>query len=67
MLLDEDRFKDFITEVDEQADITHLWLVTDSEAAFARMRAAVPAHLRTGMLYRDYLRNFSINTEANVS
>ncbi len=40
-----------------------MWLVTTSEEAFARMRAQLPADLRVSMLYRDYLRNFEINTE----
>ena len=47
-------------------DITHVWIVTDSEDAFAEMRSALPSRLATSMLYRDYLRNFRINTRQNL-
>jgi hypothetical protein len=46
--------------------VTHVWLVTDSEEAYAEMRSALPARLAVSMLYRDYLRNFRINTERNL-
>jgi adenine-specific DNA-methyltransferase len=63
VLLDEDYLRGFLTALEERADITHVWLVTDSEAAFARMRARVSGPREVGMLYRDYLRNFRINTD----
>ena len=46
----------------KRPDITHVFLVTDSEAAYAQMCSRLPATLRTSMLYRDYLGNFRINT-----
>jgi len=61
VLLDEDRFRGFLAELAKRPDIDHVWLVTDSENAFARMRSRVPAGRSVGMLYRDYLRNFRIN------
>lgn len=64
VLLDEDRFKDFAKAVRKAKHVTHVWLVTDSDSAFARMRGRLPDGLSVGMLYRDYLRNFRINTEA---
>jgi adenine-specific DNA-methyltransferase len=57
VLFDEDRFRDFAAHLRENPHITTVWLVTDSEAAFARMRSRLPESLRVGMLYRDYLRN----------
>ena len=42
--------------------VTHLYLVTDSESSFNQMRAKLPDGLTTSMLYRDYLGNFRINT-----
>lgn len=63
VLLNEDRFKDFAKAVTDRGDLTRVWLVTDSDAAFARMRDRLPGQLTVGMLYRDYLRNFHINTE----
>ena len=41
----------------------HAHLLTDSEEAFAEMRSELPRRERIGMLYRDYLRSFRINTE----
>jgi adenine-specific DNA-methyltransferase len=63
VLLDEDRVRPFIKAITGRPDITHVWVVTDSEAAFARIKARMPEQLRVGMLYRDYLRNFQINVE----
>lgn len=65
VLLDEDRFRDFEKALALRRDITHIWLVTDSEPAFARMRQRLPAGIRVGMLYRDYLRNFQVNVEGS--
>ncbi|MGH9197464.1 MAG: hypothetical protein ACRD1T_17190, partial [Acidimicrobiia bacterium] len=57
-LLDEDKFKAFRMVLEKRPDISHVWLVTYSDTAFARMRERLPAHCVVGMLYRDYLRNF---------
>lgn len=66
ILLQEQKFKNFYKQVKERPDLTHIWVVTDSEDAFSEMRAMLPAHLITSMLYRDYLRNFRINTRRNL-
>jgi len=63
VLLDEDRFADFSNALRERMDITHVWLVTDSDTAFARMHERLPPGRHIGMLYRDYLQNFRVNTE----
>lgn len=53
----------------ERPDITHVFLVTDSEIAYQQMRARLPkpngpgGPIKASMLYRDYLRNFRINTQ----
>jgi adenine-specific DNA-methyltransferase len=64
VLLDEDSFRPFLTTLQHRPDVTHIWLVTDSEAAFARMRERIPGEQSVSMLYRNYLRNFVINVEA---
>ena len=64
VLLHEGRFRQFRDAVAKRADLTHVWLVTDSEAAFAEMRSKLSHTLDVSMLYRDYLRNFQINTQA---
>ena len=56
------RFRAFQEALEGRPDVTHVWLVTDSQAAFAEMRSALPSRLDVEMLYRDYLRNFRINT-----
>jgi adenine-specific DNA-methyltransferase len=63
VLLNEDALREFLARLGERPDVTHVWLVTDSEGAFARMREQVPGNRTVGMLYRDYLRNFRINAE----
>ena len=63
MLLREGFFRQFAESLQDRADVTHVWLVTDSEGAFADMRSALPDSLRVSMLYRDYLRTFEINTD----
>jgi adenine-specific DNA-methyltransferase len=65
VLFHESRFRPFLAALETRPDVSHVWLATDSEEAFAEMRAALPARLRVSMLYRDYLRNFRINTERN--
>ena len=60
VLFDEDHFKEFLLALCGREDVTHVWLVTDSEGAFARMSVRVPGNRQLGMLYRDYLRNFAV-------
>lgn len=57
----ESRFRQFQAALEKRPEVTHVWLVTDSEEAFAEMSAALPSKVRVSMLYRDYLRNFRIN------
>ena len=44
-----------------------MWLVTDSERAFARMREGIGGIRDVGMLYRDYLRNFQVNVDPSIA
>ena len=64
VLLDEDRIRPFVHALKDRKDITHVWLVTDSDVAFVRMSERIPGDRQIGMLYRDYLRNFRVNIEA---
>jgi adenine-specific DNA-methyltransferase len=60
VLLDERRFGAFLEAIADRHDLTHVFLVTDSEDAFQEMAA----HLKVPhlvQLYRDYLENFMIN------
>jgi adenine-specific DNA-methyltransferase len=66
VLLNPDSFQEFTKAIAARADLTHVWIVTDDEQAFARMRGQLKRSLRVTMLYRNYLRNFIINTDRNV-
>jgi adenine-specific DNA-methyltransferase len=63
VLLRESAFARLTEALRERPDVTHIWLITDSERAFADMRAALPGRYCVSMLYRDYLRSFAINTQ----
>jgi len=62
ILLNESKFEKFRKNVALRNDITHVWLVTDSEEAYAEMKGQLPRRVYTSMLYRDYLRNFQITS-----
>ncbi len=56
------RYPAFQEAVLAHLTLTHVWIVTDSEAAFSEMRAGLSPDLQVSMLYRDYLQNFRIHT-----
>jgi adenine-specific DNA-methyltransferase len=60
VLIDENRFSSFLRALEQRADITHVFIVTDSDDDFPDMAAQVNAP-QVIQLYRDYLGNFMIN------
>lgn len=66
VLFRESRFRQFRQALEARPDVSNIYLITDSEEAYAEMRSALPQGRSTSMLYRDYLRNFRINTERNL-
>lgn len=66
VLIQEDYFAEFKRELKERPDITHVFLVTDSEEAYREMIAELPSSPKTKMLYKSYLETFRINTERNL-
>ena len=62
VLLQEQKFHEFIQKVNVRPDITNVFIVTNSEDAFFDMKAefSIP---NVTMLYKDYLRNFEINRQ----
>ncbi len=64
VLLDEDRIIDFVEALSARDDVTHVWLVTDSERAYSHLRSLLPGCYKVGMLYRDFLRNFELVSRA---
>jgi adenine-specific DNA-methyltransferase len=63
VLIDEHTFSQFKQAIAKRADLTHIFLVTDSMEAYRSMLAQLPDTLQTKMLYKSYLDNFRINTE----
>ena len=61
VLFDEKRLPAFVAALQARPDVTHAFLVTDSNEAYAEMKPELP-HTITNMqmLYRDYLRSFRI-------
>jgi adenine-specific DNA-methyltransferase len=61
VLFDEAEIRSFAKQLARRPDVTHAFLVTDSTEAFAEMRALLRPTLDVSMLYRDYLKSFTIN------
>lgn len=62
VLFDRKAFRRFLTQLKHHPQVTHVYLVTDSESSFNQMRSKLPVGQDAAMLYRDYLGNFRINT-----
>jgi adenine-specific DNA-methyltransferase len=63
VLFDDASFDNFRRDIEKLVGLNRVFLVTDSEEAFAEMRSDLPDNLKTSMLYRDYLRSFQINAQ----
>jgi adenine-specific DNA-methyltransferase len=62
VLIQETKFNDFEEKLRERKDITHIFLVTDSEDNFALLRRELGRKYHCVQLYKSYLENFRINT-----
>ena len=60
VLMHETRFKDFARHVESRTDLTHVFIVTNSQDTVYKLRREWP-DLRVVQLYKDYLENFRIN------
>lgn len=60
VLMQETRFKEFVRHVENRADLTHVFIVTNSQDTVYKLRHEWP-ELRVVQLYKDYLENFRIN------
>jgi adenine-specific DNA-methyltransferase len=67
VLFERAAFAQFKRALAKRPDVSHVFLVTDSETAYSQMCSRLDMSAITpSMLYRDYLTNFRINTlEAN--
>ena len=53
-------FGGFCDALHARPDVTHVFLVTNNDGHYTQMRAALPSHIVTHRLYRDYLRSFRL-------
>ena len=65
VLVEETQFAKFKREISEKNNITHIYLVTDSQTAFEEMASKIDAP-NVKQLYRDYIDNFTINTRRDI-
>ena len=66
VLVDETKFPDFVNRLTDRNNLTHVYLVTNSEEAFQEMSGQLKFP-NVIQLYRDYLENFVINKGTNAS
>lgn len=60
VLMQETRFKEFVRHVESRSDLTHVFIVTNSQDTVYKLRHEWP-ELQVVQLYKDYLENFRIN------
>lgn len=60
VLMQETRFKEFVRHVESRSDLTHVFIVTNSQDTVYKLRHEWP-ELHVVQLYKDYLENFRIN------
>lgn len=63
VLIKEQKFPVFRKEITKRKDLTHVYLVTDSDENFRTMARALSHKFRVIQLYRSYLENFKINID----
>ena len=61
ILINENYYQTFVSEVQKYPEINTIYFVTDSEAGYREMISEF-SDKDTYQLYRDYLDNFRINT-----
>ncbi len=66
VLFEPAQWSDFVQAVNRRAEanapLTHAFVVTDSGSEYRQIVSKLPSGVRAQQLYRDYLRNFEINT-----
>ncbi|MFZ2114889.1 MAG: site-specific DNA-methyltransferase [Solirubrobacteraceae bacterium] len=58
ILFDDLAFTDFRRELEDEPSVTHVFLISDSDEAYAEMREALGRKRTTMLLYRDFLRHY---------
>ena len=62
VLFDADQWQGFAEAVKGADELTHAFIITDSDAVFQRVAAELPDTATPVRLYESYLRSFAINT-----
>jgi adenine-specific DNA-methyltransferase len=62
ILLKEQRFAEFASQVNDLEDLNHVFIVTNSEDAFFEMKAELKVP-NVVMLYKNYLKNFELKRQ----
>lgn len=63
ILFEPETWRDFVDAVNKRPEITHVFIVTDSEAVFQQVASDLAPRVIATQLYEDYLHTFTINTE----
>jgi adenine-specific DNA-methyltransferase len=66
VLFDVAALRDLERELAGRDDVQHVFVITESPEAYSEVRELIGQGRETTMLYRDYLRNFRINTPRDV-
>jgi adenine-specific DNA-methyltransferase len=62
ILFNPDEWPAFTEAIALSASVTHVFIVTDSDAVFQRVAAELPSDIEAMRLYEAYLTSFAINT-----
>lgn len=62
VLFETDEWREFVDAAKARPDISHIFIVSDSESAFQQIASEVPSGVVATRLYDDYIRTFQINT-----
>lgn len=65
MLFNAARWRDFVDAVKNHADVTHAFIITDSDAVYQQVVSELPSQIESTQLYGDYLHTFQINVEVS--
>jgi adenine-specific DNA-methyltransferase len=66
ILIEESSFAEWRKALSERPEISHVFIVTDSEEAYRDMCRKLPRKIEAKMLYRSFLENFRINIPHEV-
>lgn len=67
VLFNAEKWREFVDAIIEgREDLSHVYIVTESEATYQQIVSEIPAGVGFTQLYDDYLQSFEINTRGRV-